>query len=163
MKISIQDSHSFWDHVEEFRWRLLWIIGAWIIGFFICFPFSIHFIEFASRPVGRLVFLSPTEAFSVRIHVSFLLATVIISPVWVYHILRFLWTGLKENERRGMLLRCALILMLAYVGVVFAHKILVPVSIKFIEFWRRSVEANAVCAEFLIFLFWHIIVLLFDF
>lgn len=132
VKLSKLDNASFWGHLEELRRRLLWMIAAWVIGVIIAFPLSQNFLDHISRTAGRLVFLSPSEAFTVRWHISLIFGFFLAIPVWVYHVLRFLWEGLKVNERRGVLGACALVLMLSYVGIVFADKVLIPISLKFL-------------------------------
>jgi len=126
------DNRSFWDHLEELRRCLIVMILGWLAGVLVCFPFSEAVIRHISRPVGQLVFLSPAEAFSVRITIAFFLGALFALPVWLYQIAAFLKDGLKKTEQTILIRGCLLIVVMSLLGVLFADLVLVPVSVKFL-------------------------------
>ena len=98
----------FLDHLEELRWRLLYSLGALVIGtvagWFIVQ--HVNVLELLKRPIapylpdGRLVFTSPTEPFLLTLKIAFAVGVVIASPVVVYQIWAFLSPALYQRERR---------------------------------------------------------------
>lgn len=126
------DNRSFWDHLEELRRCLIVMILGWLAGVLACFPFSEAVVRHISRPVGQLVFLSPAEAFSVRITIAFFLGALFALPVWLYQIAAFLKDGLKKTEQAILIRGCLLVVMMSVLGGVFADLVLVPVSVKFL-------------------------------
>ena len=99
---------SFLDHLEELRRRILWSLGAIVIGAIVGFVITTQFdvIGFLTRPVrpllerGRLTYLHPTEPFMVSIKVGIFVGVVIALPIVFYHFWRFVAPGLLEKEKR---------------------------------------------------------------
>ena len=99
---------SFIEHLEELRIRMLWSLGALVLGAGIGFWATNRFdvIGFLTRPVrplledGRLTYLHPTEPFMVTIKVGIFVGVVLALPVVFYHFWRFVAPGLMENEKR---------------------------------------------------------------
>jgi len=127
------DNLSFWDHLEEVRRRFVWMLLAWVVGSAVSFPLSDSAVTYISGPVGRLVFLSPSEALVVRLKLSILLGGVMAFPVWIYHVLRFVWGAATEREQRGVFYTCGCVAVMLVAGWVFADRILVPVSFAFLS------------------------------
>ena len=99
---------SFLDHLEELRRRILWSLGAIVIGAIGGFVITTQYdvIGFLTRPVrpllesGRLTYLHPTEPFMVSIKVGIFVGVVIALPIVFYHFWRFVAPGLLEKEKR---------------------------------------------------------------
>jgi sec-independent protein translocase protein TatC len=132
MSEHFSDNRSFWDHLEEFRWRLIMMIFVWLTGAFICFSFSDAVIRYISRPVGQLIFLSLSEAFSVRFKVALVVSALAASPFWVYQVIRFLYDGLERKERKLLVWACIFFFVMSFLGGLFAHTVLAPISIRFL-------------------------------
>ena len=99
---------SFLDHLEELRRRILWSLGAIVIGAIVGFVITTQYdvIGFLTRPVrpllesGRLTYLHQTEPFMVSIKVGIFVGVVIALPIVFYHFWRFVAPGLLEKEKR---------------------------------------------------------------
>src|SRR5262245_66175440 len=99
------------DHLIELRNRLIWSIGAIMVGFLISYQFKERLYGFLVHPLavifegqtGRhLIYTGLTEAFFTYVKVSFwaglcLAFPVVASPVW-----KFVARVLYKNERRGV-------------------------------------------------------------
>ena len=91
-------------HLEELRRRLFVILGSLAIFTFVGFCFSDFLLNLIVRPVSQsvdsLYFLSPYEAFLVRIKVSVASSVMINLPVIFYHFWAFVRPGLYRREAR---------------------------------------------------------------
>lgn len=115
------------------------MIASWLAASVIAFPFSIKLIKHAGRLFDHLIFLHPTEAFIIRFQISLISGVIFVLPIWMYHGLKFLWNGLTGRERRGLVITCASVLVLSFIGLAFADQVLLPVSVRFLlEFGNET-------------------------
>src|SRR3989338_116714 len=91
---------SFFDHLDELRGRLIKSVLAVIAagGFF--YLFIDQALEIITKPVGRIVFPSPGDAFTARVMLAFLGGFFLALPVILFQVWRFVAGGLKEHEIR---------------------------------------------------------------
>lgn len=120
------------EHLEELRRRLIIALVVLGVATVLSFLFVDRLLAFLIRPVGRVVFLAPTEAFFVRVKVALLAGVFLSLPVFLYQIWRFVSTGLTPTERRyGLwLLPPAFILFVG--GALFALVAIIPVGVRFL-------------------------------
>lgn len=129
---------SFLDHLEELRWRLIKSLAAIAVGAIVCFIFSGHILDFltfpvhAIKPVPKLIFLSPTGMFFVRIVISFACGLIIALPVVVYQTYAFIVPGLYPQERRYVFPIILLTMVCFLAGSGFAYFLIVPFGLKFL-------------------------------
>src|SRR3989338_8972021 len=90
---------SFIDHLSEFRKSAIKIVIAFFIAAIISVNFADQFLAFVTRGAGRLIFISPQEAFMTNIQVALLLGVFLSLPYTLYQIWKFISEGLKENEK----------------------------------------------------------------
>lgn len=120
-------------HLEELRGRILsslvFVFLAGIAGYFL----SPALLERLSAVVDTpLVFLAPTDAFMARIKVAMLLGTLLSSPVWLFHVWRFLGVALTVGERKVLLLALPFSMALFAAGAAFAWFGVAPAGLKFL-------------------------------
>lgn len=89
-------------------------------------------LAFLLRPVGRVVFLAPTEAFFVRLKVAALAGVFLSLPVLLYQIWRFVSVGLTTTERRYTLSLLPAALVLFVAGGAFAFLVILPIGVRFL-------------------------------
>src|SRR6266851_1862111 len=98
------------DHLIELRNRLLWAVGAIMIGFLVCYQFKERIYGVLARPLadiiggeeGRhLIFTGLTEAFFTYVKVSFWAALCLAFPVIAAQVWKFVAPGLYKTERRA--------------------------------------------------------------
>jgi len=103
-----QAEMPFLDHLEELRWRLIWIGVALLIAFSIAFTvvYQFDFIGILAYPAreflhgGKLIYTHPAESFTILMQVAFGLGVVLASPVVGYQIWAFLSPALHPHEKR---------------------------------------------------------------
>src|SRR5215468_1994388 len=98
----------FLDHLEELRWRIIYALGALIVGvalgFIICMRFDI--VGLLARPIlpyipeHKLVFTHPGEGFTVILNAATTFGLVVASPVILFQIWSFLAPALHQHEKR---------------------------------------------------------------
>lgn len=90
---------NVWDHLGELRSRLLtciYVLGAGTaVGAFFVNPV----IAWLAKPVGKLVFVHPTEAFTAQIKIALGISFLLGLPVLLYQIWAFIGEGLNPKEK----------------------------------------------------------------
>jgi len=104
------------EHLEELRTRLLISLAAFFVGMLVSWFVVDHVLAALIRPVGRVVFLAPTEAFLVRLKVAALAGVFVSLPVVLFQLWRFISVGLTRNERRYTLSLLPVSLLLFVTG-----------------------------------------------
>lgn len=123
---------AFIQHLEELRRRIIWCIAFIIIVSFVSYSFVDKIIRYMAKPVGKLVFIEPAEAFLAHIKLAIFCGLFISFPVILYHILAFVVPGLEPKERRYIFLFIPLGIALFFFGAAFAFFVMVPFCIKFL-------------------------------
>lgn len=98
-------------HLLDLRTRLLWSLGALVVGFCICYYFAPQIYEFLVRPLAeaggheqrRLIYTGLTEAFLTYIKLAFWAGMMLVFPVIATQIWLFVAPGLYQNEKRAFL------------------------------------------------------------
>src|SRR4051812_47917219 len=98
----------FLDHLEELRWRIIWALGALIVGVGAAFAFvlKVDVIHFLERPLlpylhgHKLVYTHLADPFSVVLSMAFAIGIVLALPVILYQLWAFLSPALHRHEKR---------------------------------------------------------------
>lgn len=130
---------SFLDHLEELRRRILWSLGALVVGAGVGFVLttSLDLVSFLTRPVrpllesGRLAYLHPTEPFMVTLKVGIFVGAILALPVIFYHFWRFVAPGLMEREKKIFVPALAGSVGLFVAGAAMAFFLVLPFALKF--------------------------------
>lgn len=120
------------EHLEELRVRLLISLAAFGVATGAGLIFVERILALLLRPVGRVVFLAPTEAFFVRLKVAALAGVFLSLPVVLYQIWRFVSVGLTTTERRYTLSLLPAALALFVAGGAFAFLVILPIGVRFL-------------------------------
>src|SRR3989338_3002386 len=123
------------DHLEELRRRLIISAAAIAAASIFSFFSSDFLIQIMTSPIKQsvqsLYFLSPYEAFLVRLKISFVSGIVLSSPVLFAQLWRFVSPGLYASERQILLPLILISTCLFLVGISFAYFLVVPFALKF--------------------------------
>lgn len=122
---------TFWEHVDEVRLRVLRLLAVVTILACIIYAKSSALMDFFIRPVGKLVFTSPSEAFMARVTLVLVLSIILSMPFIAFELWTFTATALKEGERKIVALLGPLSIVCFFAGCVFAYVFIVPFSLKF--------------------------------
>lgn len=120
------------EHLEELRTRLLISLAVFVVAMLLSFLFVEPILQLLIRPVGRVVFLAPTEAFFVRLRVAALSGAFLSLPVVLYQVWRFVGVGLTPYERRSTISLLPFSLVLFVGGAAFAFFAILPVGVRFL-------------------------------
>jgi sec-independent protein translocase protein TatC len=123
---------SFLDHLEELRKRVIRCLFFIIIFSIVAYFFSEQIINFVSKPIPHLYFMSPTEAFAIRIKLSLIVGLIVSVPVIFYQAWQFVVPGLLEKEVRIVIPVVVSSTVFFLTGAVFCFFLVLPVGIKFL-------------------------------
>ncbi len=129
---------SFLDHLEELRWRIIKCLASIILLGLVSLLFSETILNLLTHPVvnlphpPKIIFLSPTGMFVVRIWLALACGVVLGLPVIFYQVWAFVAPGLLARERKyigGLTLFSTLFFLL---GAAFSYFIIVPYGLRFL-------------------------------
>ncbi len=125
---------SFWDHVGELRYRLIWallaiaagaiaafIVYDWLLTEFFLPPYCevLGTLE-VERPC-TLVITEPLDGFRTRLKVALYLGVALATPVLAWHLWRFITPALNTREKRWALPFIASATLLFATGAFIAY------------------------------------------
>ncbi len=152
----------FLDHLEELRWRIIWSLGAALIGMVAGFIIVSRFdlVLFLEKPIlpflsGRkLVYTHPGDPFQIFLNAAMIIGGVFASPLIIYQIWAFLSPGLYKHERRvaiGVLFGG---ILLFASGAALAYVIVIPLSLPWLMgFGGTALEPMITAGEYFGFVF----------
>ncbi len=152
------DAMPFLDHLEELRRRILWILAALLVGFFIGLWVVTHFevLRLLISPIEpllgdtKLKYLSPTDPFFVTLKLAAVVGLLLVLPLIVYHIWAFFAPALLPSERRAIVPALYLGLVLFAAGVALAYFLALPITLRFtMGFQGESLEQSIVIGPYL--------------
>lgn len=123
---------SFVGHLDELRTRLIKSVVAVVICAGILYLFIDPVLAAITKPVGRLVFTSPSDAFLSRMVLAIFCGFFIALPFVLYQIWAFVSSGLTEKEKRHIVLFGPASFLFFVIGGIFAYFIMIPISMKFL-------------------------------
>jgi len=126
----------FTEHLEELRRRIIsavvTLVLTCVVSFFICYNYRKEILNILIKPVGKLHFLSPTEAFMAYLKISLIAGLLVALPVVLYQVWFFVAPGLKQKERKYVFTFLPVVFFLFLCGASFAYFVLIPVGVKFL-------------------------------
>jgi sec-independent protein translocase protein TatC len=133
------DEMPFLDHLEELRWRIIWSLGALVIGLGLGFLIVIkgNLIRLLQQPIapflpGKLVYTNPADPFSITLSISIMLGIVLAAPVIIYHVWAFLSPALYRHEKRVVIPVILGAVLLFVAGVALAWFWVLPMMLGFL-------------------------------
>jgi len=150
---------SFWGHLAELRKRLIYSVIAIGIGFTICFSYSedilgllllpmnstlgytttAPFVTFTpNKTVQDLYFTTLTEPFMSHLKIGFIAGMMLMIPVILFQIWKFISPGLLSRERKyaGQFVFFATFFF--FIGVLFCFFLLLPFAIPFLVTYKTE-------------------------
>ena len=147
----------FLDHLEELRMRLMWVVGALVIGVGIAFVVVTQYevVRLLQQPIlpyldGRnLIITHPADAFRIVMLVSFALGLVIALPVILYHIWAFLSPALYQHEKKVVIPVLIGAAVLFPAGICLSWFVILPFTLGFLlTFQAGSFEEMIRASEY---------------
>lgn len=146
----------FLDHLEELRWRIVWSLGALVVGLFIGFWLVVkfEFVRLLQAPIApflnsKLVYTSPADPFTITLNAAIIVGIIIASPVIIYHVWAFLSPALHRHEKKVVIPVIGGAVALFAGGVAMAYFFVLPMILKFLmTFQSASLEPMITAAGY---------------
>ena len=130
----------FLDHLEELRWRIIWSLGALLVGVAIAFTLVYRFdlLTWMQGPIlpflhGRkLVYTAPGEGFSILLQTSIMVGIVLALPVLIWQVYAFLSPALHRHEKRIAIPVILGVVLLFIGGAALAWYYVLPLTLRFL-------------------------------
>ncbi len=152
----------FLDHLEELRWRLIKSIVTVIACAIGVYFFSEHVLAFLIAPYNdaapkvdsgvaqKLIFLSPTGGFMIRIKISIFTAILLGLPVIFYQIWQFVVPGLLGKEKKLVPVVAFFSTLCFLTGALFCYFVVLRFGLRFLlSFETKDLVATISVNEYL--------------
>ncbi|MFA5118984.1 MAG: twin-arginine translocase subunit TatC [Candidatus Omnitrophota bacterium] len=126
------DTFTFFEHLDELRGRLIKSLAAVALGACVVYHFSDAILTVLAKPVGKLVFIDPTEAFIAYLKLSVWGGLFLASPFVIYHLWKFVGGGLKKSESRYVYMYAPASFLLFLLGASFGFFVIISFGMKFL-------------------------------
>lgn len=128
---------SIVEHLDELRSRLFVCIGALVIGTVIGFAIHADLIRWLELTLpekyrGKLIVLSPFEAFTTTIWISIYFGVIIALPVLLWQAWSYFIPAVDSVHHRMMRWFVLAGTLLAFIGVVFGYFVVLPAAEHFL-------------------------------
>jgi len=154
----------FLDHLEELRWRLIKSIAAVIISAIVVYFFSDQVLSLLIKPYNdaiaylqkadaqKLIFLTPTGGFMIRIKLSVFMGIIISLPIIFYQLWQFIVPGLLSKERKYVPVVVLFSTLCFLLGAAFCYLLVLRYGLRFLlDFETADLVATISINEYLSF------------
>ncbi|MBN2571446.1 MAG: twin-arginine translocase subunit TatC [Ignavibacteriales bacterium] len=145
---------SFLEHLEELRWRILYIIIGLIIGTIAAWIFIDFFVEKilllpANKANLKLQNLKPFGQLFLYLEVAMIIGFIISVPNFFYQVWKFVAPALKKNEKKYVFSIVTFTTICFIAGIVFAYFVMLPLTLQFAsQFGTERIENNFAVNEY---------------
>jgi sec-independent protein translocase protein TatC len=157
---------SFFDHLEELRWRIIKAAIGVVIGMIICWIF-IDFImdDIFLRPITvlnrtlslgqqpmHLQNLKPFGQLFLYMQVAIIGGVILSIPNILYQLWAFIAPGLMPKERKYVRSIVTFSSVCFFIGIVFAYYVMLPAALQFFAgFGSTTIQNNIAISEYMSF------------
>lgn len=133
--LSPDDKQTIIQHFEALRKSIIISVVAIMAAGFVCFAYNEQILTFIIAPLRglneQLVVTGVTEAFFVKLKLSFLAGFIIAFPIVVWSLWGFFKPALYPGERKYIYILFPITLILFIGGIVFAYFGILPLVLNF--------------------------------
>lgn len=148
------------EHLSELRTRIIISLVSVLVGFVLAFSFSEQMLEFLMLPMRKiavlslkfpflnfidragkpfnLIFTAPAEAFWMHFKIAFVAGFILVIPVVLYQVWRFISPGLHENEKKYVAPFIFVGSGLFALGAMFCFFIVLPFAMNFLLTYKTG-------------------------
>jgi len=128
------------EHLIELRNRLLWSIGALVVGFVLCYLVAEEMYRFLVQPLAdlmegqpgrRMIYTALHEAFFTQLKVAFFGSVCLTFPIVAGQLWAFIAPGLYKQERRAFLPFLLATPFLFIMGAALVYYLIFPLAWQF--------------------------------
>jgi len=120
------------EHLEELRRRLIVILASVFLFSLASYFYASKILALLIRPVGKLVFIKPQEAFLSYLKIALLSGMFLSLPVIFYQIWKFVSVGLLPRERKYIFTYGPISFFLFLIGAGFSYQVVLPLGLRFL-------------------------------
>ncbi len=141
------------EHFLELRLRIIFSLIFFVVTFLVCYFFSEEIYQFLLQPFAdisqnnqnrRLIYTSPSEAFTTYLKLSLSSAIFFSFPIWAAEFYLFLSPALYKNEKKNILLIFFFAPFLFLCGAIFAYYFVLPTALQFLaSFETQGLTASS--------------------
>lgn len=145
---------TFLDHLEELRWRLIYVVIGAIVGVIICWAFIDFIIEdILLRPALQaglhLQNLKPFGQLMIYMQVAIMGGLILTIPNIFYHLWKFVAPALRKNEQKYAFYIVLYTTFCFIAGIAFAYFVMLPLTLQFAaQFGSETIENNFSIEEY---------------
>ncbi|MCR4922878.1 MAG: twin-arginine translocase subunit TatC [Lachnospiraceae bacterium] len=130
------DKKPLLSHFKELRQRLIIVVAVFSVALILALTFLCDpVLEFVEEPLLRrnipIIYTGVSDAFLIRLKVSFILGIIISSPVIFFVIWRFIKPALYEREIKKFRLLFTVSLCLFIMGIIFCYRVVYSLALDF--------------------------------
>lgn len=141
---NLEKEMPFLDHLEELRWRLIKAIVTIVVASIGVYFFSEFILDILIHPYNeaaahlnkpgnpRLIFLSPTGGFMIRIKLSVFSGFIIGLPVIFYQMWQFVVPGLLDKEKKYVPYVVFFSTLCFLIGALFCYFVVLRLGLRFL-------------------------------
>lgn len=136
---------TFWEHLDELRRRIWYMLLATVAAAVLCFVFKeqLFAIVLAPKPDDmHLINVELTQQFLIHLRVAFWGGLLVVSPYLLYQLFAFVAPGLYNMERRITLRAVGGAYLLFALGVLLNYFIIFPFTVRFLGGYQVSAEVT---------------------
>jgi len=149
---------SFFDHLEELRWRIIKGLSALILASIACAFFSDFLVQdLLLGPLRaahlKVQVLTPYGIMVLYMEVILFAGLILSTPVILYQLWKFIAPGLMPNERHYVWWIVFFTSFCFLAGIVFGYFILVPTALTFFAgFGTQNIDLNIAADRYVSFI-----------
>lgn len=132
-KSKLDERKTLKAHLVELRKRIivagLFFLAMCIVGIFLS-GYAFDYLLDAA-PGYDFIYETPSQLVIEYIKVGLIIGFVFAFPIIIYELWKFLYPGLKRNEKKMILILLTFGVILFIVGVIFAYKIIIPFTLDY--------------------------------
>lgn len=150
----VEGEMSFLEHLEEFRWRILYSLIGIAIGTIIAWIFIDFLIEDvllipAKKATINLQNLQPFGQLFLYFQVAIIAGVILSIPNVFYQFWKFIGPALKHNERKYVSLIVFFSSLCFITGIIFAYFVMLPLTLTFAgQFGTTTIVNNFAVDEY---------------
>ena len=139
---------TFWEHLDELRRRIGYVLLAALVAAVVCFCFKEQLFAVVMYPKPesmKLINVELTQQFLTHMRVALWGGLLVVSPYILYQLFSFVAPGLYSTERRLALRAVGGGYLLFLLGVALNYFVIFPFTVRFLGGYQVSEEvANTI-------------------
>ena len=136
---------TFWEHLDELRRRIWYVLLAAIAAAVACFCFKeqLFAVVLAPKPADmQLINVELTQQFLTHMRVALWAGLLVVSPYILYQLFAFVAPGLYRTERRLALRAVGGGYLLFLAGVALNYFVIFPFTVRFLGGYQVSADVQ---------------------